>query len=303
MEVAAAPASSQPPPPPVPMGLPVNMSSAAPPRRSPAELTRSNTGRFVVEAIARSQAEVKAECPICFEPLCSAPVGVFVDTGGRRVSQHFFNLGAAREWLSSGTGMCPLTRKPISSVLEVPDIRVDPEGWFDAVDIDGDRRLSRLEVVECLKAQLPVDAGALDAAAADADHWMWQQWDLDGSGYIERHELLREGGLAAYVRQAFERSTRGDAIPDISRDKDAWYSYWDEDNSGELDKEEVVRALLKTFRMTTDPARVSQMRASVEAIWPIFDEDGSGTVDREEFLKPSEGLADTIVATLGLDQR
>merc|ERR1719502_1937484 len=125
-----------------------------------------STGRAIIEAAPRSQAEMKAECPICFEPLCSAPVGVFLGPNGRRVSQHFFNLAAAREWLSSGTGLCPLTRKQISRVLEVPDIRRDPEGWFGVVDLDGDQRLSHLEVVECLKAQLPIDTAALDAALA-----------------------------------------------------------------------------------------------------------------------------------------
>jgi len=132
---------------------------------------------------------------------------------------------------------------------------------------------------------------------------MWQQWDLDGSGYIERSELLNEQGLAAYVREAFERSARGDSIPDIAQSKDAWYRYWDEDSSGALDKEEVVRALLKTFHMTTDQERVRQMRGTIDAIWPIFDDDMSGSIDRDEFLKPNEGLADTIIATLGLDVR
>jgi Ca2+-binding EF-hand superfamily protein len=145
------------------------------------------------------------------------------------------------------------------------------------VDMNGDGRLSRLEVVECLKAQLPVDGSALDATLADQDHWMWQQWDSDGSGFIERHELLHPQGLAAYVRQAFEKSRRhSDHIPDIAADKEAWYRYWDEDNSGELDKEEVVRALLKTFRMTSDQERVTQMRSTIDAVWPIFDDDGSG---------------------------
>jgi len=264
---------------------------------------RSQSGRYVVEATPRTQAEMKAECPICFEPLCAGPVGVFVGADGKRVSQHFFNLAAAREWLASGSGMCPLTRRPVSRVVEVPDMRSDPEGWFGVVDLDGDNRLSRIEVVECLKAQLPVDAAALDAAAADSDHWMWQQWDLDGSGYIERHELLRPEGLAAYVREAFERGDRSGDIPDISRDKDAWYAFWDEDNSGALDKEEVVRALIKTFTLSTDPARVQQMRSTIDAIWPIFDEDASGSIDRAEFLRPGEGLADTIIATLGLDVR
>ena len=215
MEVDAPPANSPAPQHPemsVPMGLPVGMERGAPP--PPSHLNRTSTagGRQIVEAMQRSQADTKAECPICFEPLCQAPVGVFLGPDGRRVSQHFFNLAAAREWLIQGSGMCPLTRRRIQQVasredlgrtrtqdstrtlvdpcvsprvlqvLEVPDIRADPEGWFRAVDIDGDGRLSRLEVVECLKAQLPIDAAALDAAALDGSHWMWQQWDNDRSG-------------------------------------------------------------------------------------------------------------------------
>ena len=105
------------------------------------------------------------------------------------------------------------------------------------------------------------------------------------------------------MRSAFERaSSGGEDIPDIMRDKEAWYRYWDEDNSNALDKEEVVRALLKTFRMTNDQQRVL-MRNTIDAIWGIFDDDESGVIEREEFLKPNDGLADTIIATLGLEVR
>jgi Ca2+-binding EF-hand superfamily protein len=314
MEIAAPPPTAAPPvAEAIPMGLPLEMeapargggaAATAPPGASLQRRQSETTGRFIVEANPRSQAEMKAECPICFEPLCAAPVGVFLGTDGKRTSQHFFNLEAAREWLQSGTGMCPLTRKPIRSVLEVPDLRSDPEGWFKAVDMDGDQRLSRAEIVEALKAQLSVDMAALDAAAADPEHWMWQAWDTDGSGYVERAELLQPQGLVAYVRSAFERAQQdAEAIPDIMRDKDAWYRYWDEDNSNALDKEEVVRALLKTFRMTSDQAKVQQMRNTIDAIWPIFDDDNSGVIERDEFLKPNDGLADTIIATLGLEAR
>ena len=223
-------------------------------------------------------------------------MGVFLDSEDRRISRHFFNVAAAQEWLRSGTGMCPMTRAPIASVLAVPSIIDDPDGWFGAVDIDGDGRLSVLEVVECLKAQLPVDNSALDAAASDTNHWMWQQWDSDGSGFIERDELLQPQGLAAYVRTAFaQHEQRGP--PDIKADKDAWYEFWDEDRSGSLDKEEVVRALLKTLRMTHEPLQVQMMRGTIEAVWCIFDEDGSGCIERDEFLRPGDGLADTIIAT------
>jgi Ca2+-binding EF-hand superfamily protein len=305
MEVPALPPTAAPVAEPVPMGLPVEMERPPASVEQQRVLRRSeSTGRAIIAAEPRAQAEMKAECPICFEPLSSAPVGVFLGPNGRRVSQHFFNLEAAREWMRTAPSQhCPLTRKPISRVLEVPDIRSDPDGWFEAVDIDGDGRLSRMEVVECLKEQLPIDNAALDAALADAGHWMWQQWDTDGNGYIERQELLSPEGLCAYVRSAYARVREEEAIPDINQDKEAWYRYWDVDESGTLDKEETVRALLKTFRMTSDMAAVSQMRSTLDAIWPIFDDDGSGTIERAEFLRGGEGLADTIIATLGLDRR
>ena len=70
------------------------------------------------------------------------------------------------------------------------------------------------------------------------------------------------------------------------------------DGNGVLDREEVVRALVKTLRLSTDAASVQQMRSTIDAIWGIFDTDGSGTTERREFLQ-ADGLADTIVATLG----
>ena len=40
------------------------------------------------------------------------------------------------------------------------------------------------------------------------------------------------------------------------------------------------------------------MRGTIEAVWCIFDEDGSGCIERDEFLRPGDGLADTIIATV-----
>lgn len=76
---------------------------------------------------------------------------------------------------------------------------------------------------------------------------------------------------SAYLRPVDEK------IPDIRTDRGAWYDYWDgklssdisasvgrvhhpylaasEDKSGTLDKEEVVRALLKTLKLTKDHVR------------------------------------------------
>lgn len=201
--------------------------------------------------------------------------------------------------LASGNGMCPITRAAIRSVKPVPNVQTDPDGWFAVCDVDGNGKLSRKEAIECIKAQYACDVASLDAAVSDAGHWMWQQWDVDGSGTIERHELLaKPHGLAISAPQLFPPPARG-AVPDMRADKGAWYDFFDEDHSGSLEQEEVVRALVKTLQLSTDPAKVTEMRGTVQAIWAIFDEDGSGSIERAEFLKPGEGLADTILATLG----
>jgi hypothetical protein len=139
MEVDAPQSAVAAAPPPVPMGLPVQMQTTRPPP-PPSSLNRtSTTGRIIVPAAPRSQAEMKAECPICFEPLCSGPVGVFVGPDGKRVSQHFFNLAAAREWLEAGSGNC------VRGSRSVP------------------RRLGCL-----LSAHVEADGSTLASAAADA---------------------------------------------------------------------------------------------------------------------------------------
>ncbi|KAL1515203.1 hypothetical protein AB1Y20_004264 [Prymnesium parvum] len=267
----------------VPMGLPVD--------EAPREGTRT-----AFTAVRSSVAAVHAECPISFNPLHKGPVGVFVNREGRRVSPHFYSLEGARKWLESGTGTCPLTRQPIHSVVQVPNVNDDPEGWFRVVDFTGDGRLSRKEAIDALKAQLPTDNVLLDAALADPNHWMWQQWDVDGSGFIEKEEILAPNGLANYVRSQCSQREEED-VPDI-RDKRAWYDFWDKDGSGSLEKEEVVRALVKTLKLTHDPARVQVMRSTIECTWGIFDPDGSGSIDRNEFLLPGDGLADMILATV-----
>ena len=219
-----------------------------------------------------------AECPIIFEPLHAAPVGVFVDDAGRRVSPHFYNLEAALAHLhesshsSDKQPRCPLTRRCVSRVVRIPDVREDPVGWFSAVDFDGDGRLTKQEVVAALKVQLPLDLARLDAAVDDprsAFSTHWADWDEDCSGTVEIGEIRR---IAAMVQRCYDPSApvsatpavsasagtasgtsgllRGEPPPDIRQSKEDWYRYWDEDCSGTLQKAEVVRALVKTFALS-----------------------------------------------------
>mmetsp|Transcript_67018 Transcript_67018/g.160244 ORF Transcript_67018/g.160244 Transcript_67018/m.160244 type:complete len:123 (+) Transcript_67018:624-992(+) len=89
------------------------------------------------------------------------------------------------------------------------------------------------------------------------------------------------------------------AIPDIRTDKNAWFAFFDEDGSGALDQEEVVRGVVQTFKLSSDLDRVRMLREILGAVWLEFDHDGGGTVDKKEFLAPGIGLADTLIATMG----
>lgn len=245
-----------------------------------------------------------SECPISFNPLHTAPLGAFLDGNGRRVSNHYFNLEAANQWLASGNGTCPLTRQPIHSVLAIPNVISSPDEWFRAVDIDRNGKLSRAETIEAIKAQFPVDVAALDAAIVDPNHFLWEQWDVNRDGTLTRDELLAPNGLISTVREMFVPAHGSQAIgtdPPRITDRARWFDYWDSpatggDGNGTLNREEVIRALLKTTGTTGNANAVMQMRQTVGAIWGVFDTDGSGEVDRTEFLQ-RDGLADTILAT------
>ncbi|EKX40800.1 hypothetical protein GUITHDRAFT_142436 [Guillardia theta CCMP2712] len=155
----------------------------------------------------------------------------------------------------------------LTSICQVPSIDEDPEGWFEAVDLSvraGEGTLNQREVLEVLKAQLPLDAQRLEEAS---------------------------DGLLACIRRDFYRDVEREArIPDVRENKEEWFDYWDYDKSGTLEQEEIVRALIKTFRLSDDRSRIEQMRSVVSAVWGIFDPNNSGGIDKDEFVA-RDGLA------------
>ena len=50
-----------------------------------------------------------------------------------------------------------------------------------------------------------------------------------------------KGPASTAGREAFQRAQSEGAIPDLVSDKNGWFTFWDEDNSGELDQEEVTK--------------------------------------------------------------
>ena len=126
-----------------------------------------------------------------------------------KLPQHHPNRKVAEYWFAlGGFGGCgstePITNAPVAAVMQVPDPLHDVEAWYKLVDIDGDGHLSREEVVQALRALLPLDLGALDAATSSEE--MWDAFDPDHSGTIELEELSCRGGLLSYIQSTFGRA-------------------------------------------------------------------------------------------------
>jgi Ca2+-binding EF-hand superfamily protein len=91
---------------------------------------------------------------------------------------------------------------------------------------------------------------------------------------------------------------RAGQVPDITAQPRMWFQFWDEDDGGTLCKNEVLRAIVKTFRIADNSvARTAAIFGSLDAMWPIFDTDGSGEIDINEFTE-TDGLCDSLVASL-----
>ena len=87
-----------------------------------------------------------SECPVCYEEMWKAASGVFVNPSGKRTCPHFFHLSCARQVgeQSRGGKHCPLCRAQFQSVVEVPAVDRDPNAWFNLVDLNGDKSLSKV---------------------------------------------------------------------------------------------------------------------------------------------------------------
>jgi hypothetical protein len=201
----------------------------------------------------------------------------------------------------------------VAAVVQVPDPLHEVESWYKLVDIDGDGHLSREEVVQALRALLPLDLSALDAATSSEE--MWDAFDPDHSGTIELEELSCRGGLLSYIQSTFGRAASKVSphhnlhhkprhstllhhyslehnlplfdratsqvqvevpIPDIATDRMAWFRFFDKDDSNSLDKDECVRAIIKTIDFGTDLNRIAAVRTQVDTLWSLFDTEGTG---------------------------
>lgn len=235
-----------------------------------------------------------AECAICFDEMVERKCAVLLSANRKRSCRHFLHKVCADGLLQSGQQKCPICRAPFVASQEIPSFDQSPAKWFECVDANGDGTLSKSEVLEILKATMAIDYRALEKNVDT----LWPRWDKDGSGEIDFGELCDPKiGLLVYVRSHFARKKREPPPKLEMRNLEIWFTYWDDSDNGSLEKEEILRALIKTFSLSTTPGRMKEMRDTLDAIWPLFDSDGSGEIELGEFIQ-RDGLGESLCASV-----
>eukprot|EP00756_Hemistasia_phaeocysticola_P005217 Hpha_TRINITY_DN13225_c0_g1::TRINITY_DN13225_c0_g1_i1::g.154660::m.154660 len=246
--------------------------------------------------------EEKAECPICFERYCTEdrgiaqPLCVLLGPNGMRAKdsagscRHFFHVDCIKDMTQKN---CPMCRRAYSQIGVLPDVRDHRQHhrWFQLIDADGDGSLSKREVVDVLRVTMPVvDDTKMITEYVDR---LWPQVDRSGTGQCGLRELPN-------LFQELGRCLPGQSVekkpPRLTASSKAdWFRFWDEDHSGGLDKREMTRALVKTFRnYGTTAAGIASARGTLDAVWCIFDDSGDGIIDLQEFCQP-DGLGDAMI--------
>jgi len=230
-----------------------------------------------------SSAVDHAECAVCFALMCTKPVCCLMYQG-RRSCTHFIHAQCGRTMLDSGMLNCPVCSSAVDGLKDLVDPQANPMGWFDQVDFDGNKKLSKAEVQEVLKATCPVDYRALDAQFDS----LWLQWDKKGEGELAFYDV--EPILSFVIGQM--KPVEAPRAPPVS-DKEAFFRFFDEDNSGYLDKDEVVRGMIKAYDLSVNLKAIQVLRESIEVLWVICDTDGSGFIELDEFCVDG-GMADQL---------
>jgi len=256
------------------------------------------------------------ECPVCFFELFKFPAGV-IRLHSRRCCGHYFHKDCAHYLLKSmkGSGRpasCPLCGVAFAEVKSMPDLASDPRDWFAVCDVDFGGELDAYEVVEALGCVLPVNRHKLEKHVRAH----WREWDPDGDGTITLQEFIMPGrGLKDWIITHLsmlkaDAAPKPNTVPSIDRNPREWFHYWDRDGSGTLEKDEVVRALIRTFcRDENGNPHLSLAHDMLEiaaSLWSSLGYSPFDAVAFEEFVRPY-GLLDqflhnqTHCAYFGLD--
>jgi Ca2+-binding EF-hand superfamily protein len=244
------------------------------------------------------------ECPVCYFELFKFPAGV-IRMHSRRCCGHYFHKDCAQYLLRAmrGSGRaatCPICGVSFSEVKMMPDLMKDPRDWFAVCDVDFGGELDPYEVVEAVGTVLPVNRRKLEKNVKAH----WHEWDPDGDGTITLQEFITPGrGLKDWIMKNLTMLRADDAlkpntVPSIDRNPREWFHYWDRDGSGTLEKDEVVRALLRTFCRDENGhphlQKAHDMREVCESLWEALGHSPFDSVSFEDFVRPC-GLMDQFL--------
>lgn len=244
------------------------------------------------------------ECPVCYFELFKFPTGV-IRLHSRRCCGHYFHKECATYLLKAVKGSgedatCPLCGVSFSEVKLMPDLVESPRDWFAVCDVDFGGELDCYEVVEALGCVLPVNRHKLEKNVKAH----WHEWDPDGDGTITLQEFIAPTrGLKDWLMSNLQMLKadsvpKPSSVPSIDRNPREWFHYWDRDSSGSLEKDEVVRALIRTFCRDENgspylPA-AHDMREISSSLWQSLGYSPFDAVSFEEFVRPY-GLLDQFL--------
>lgn len=204
-----------------------------------------------------------AECPICLEPLCRSTPTAFV--ADRAICLHFLCINCARGYSSSTNSQgdalrCPECRRHAVDMQPLPSMCQDPLTCFEFLSGD-ENYLARPMLLRTLSALLPLDSEALEAQGDALDPEVRAEDFISNPLFVWVWRHLQEH------QRCMQRSS---AAPNLE-DRRAWFKYWNFSNTGRLTRSEVLRAILRSFRVTSlEKQKISDLRSRVEKVWDVW---------------------------------
>jgi hypothetical protein len=124
----------------------------------------------------------------------------------------------------------------------------------------------------------------------------WSEWLRDGDGGdpqgISVEAFCAERGLLSWLVEnlgELRRAEKAGEAPDLERDGlEKWFDFWDVDADGCLSRAELLRGLMKTFRVSAlERCRVSVIRRTIEKCFHRWARQDRERISRQEFLSPN----------------
>eukprot|EP00904_Undaria_pinnatifida_P012786 jgi/Undpi1/8638/HiC_scaffold_25.g11103.m1 len=195
------------------------------------------------------------ECCVCFEPLCAKGASVMTDGSGREggiLRPERLPARVCRHFICQESGT-----------------------------------IEKSELVDALKGMFSVEPGALE----EVIEMKWNSWDTDHDGKLDATEF--SNGLVPFLEESLNnlRERVNTVLPDLHAEPAEWFRFWDEDESGSLERPEIVRALVKSIPELSGRDE-SWLLGTFASIWGLIDPDGDGK--RRGLLSRGGGGADAL---------